>query len=146
MFRFITSLALVILTASVQLTSYSYVGGLKPNFTFVLLLVLFLFYKDLLRRAIVIFIAALILRFGAGLEIENMMFIIASILGALLIDKIPSWKLVNVLIAAVLGTFLINIIHFDFGTVLTETGYNLVIAALFFSIYKLWQGKYEKEQ
>lgn len=92
-----------------------------------------------------IFAAALILRFEPGLEMENIMFIVAAILGALLIDKIPSWKFVNLLVAAVLGTFLISIIHFDFWIVLTETSYNLVITTLFFAIYKLWQGKYERD-
>jgi len=145
MSRFITSLALVVLAASVQLTGYSYIGGLKPNLTLILLLVLFLSYKDWLRRAIIIFIAALVLRFGPGLEIENIMFIASAILGAFLIDKIPSWKFVNLIVATVIGTLLINIIHFDFLIVLTETGYNLVIAALFFAIYKLWQEKYERK-
>ncbi len=146
MFRFIISIVLIAFASFTQLTSYAFVGSLKPNFALVLLFIFSLIYKDWLRRAILIFLAALLLKFGPGVEVQNVLFIIGALLGIFVIDKIPSIKFVNLILAVIVGTLTVNIINFEVGAVLTEALYNLIFALLFFTVYRLWLGKYEKNQ
>src|SRR3989338_1004781 len=146
MFRFIPSIVLVVFASLTQLNSYAFVGSLKPDFTLVVLLLLSFVYKDWLRRATLIFLAALILKFGPGVEVQNVLFIIGTLLGIFVIDKVPSTKLINLILAVIVGTLTVNIINFEVRTVLVETLYNLIVALLLFTIYRLWIGKYEKNQ
>lgn len=146
MFRFIISIVFVGFAALTQLTSYAFIGSVKPNLTLVVLLVLSLIYNDWFRRAVLIFLAALFLKFGPGVEAQNVMFIIGALFGIFVIDKIPSVKFVNLLLAVIVGTLTINIINFEIWTALMETLYNLVIAFSLFIIYRLWLGKYEKNR
>ena|SRR3990167_9404604 len=146
MFRFIPSIFLLVFASLTQLTSYAFVGSLKPNLTLVVLLVISIIYKDWLRRATLIFLAALLLKFGQGLEVQNVMFILSALLGIFLIDRIPSIKFVNLVLAVIVSTLTINITNFEAWTVFTEMLYNLIVALLLFTIYRLWLGKYEKNQ
>lgn len=144
MFRFILSVILVAFAALAQLTNYVFVGSIKPNFALVIILLFSLVYKDWLRRAIFIFLAALFLKFGSGVEIQNILFIISSFLGIFMLDKIPSIKLVNLILAVIAGTLTVNIINFEVWRVIMETFYNLAIALSLFIIYRIWLGKYER--
>lgn len=146
MSRFIASLTLVVLAALLQLTSYALVAHVKPDFTLVLVIFLSFIYKDWLKRAVLIFLAAFILKFGKGIELENILFILSSFIGIFIIEKFPSVRVVNLFAAVILTTFLMNLAHFNLPTALTEMLYNIFISLSYFGIYKLWQGKYGRNQ
>lgn len=146
MFRFIANLALIVLAALLQLTNYAFIFGIKPNFVLILILILSIHYKDWLKRAILILVAAIILKFGQGIEIQSALFILSALFGMLIVDKFPSFKFVNLLLALVIATFTINIIHFELWTIFKEALYNILIFLGCFVIFKLWQRKYEIEQ
>ena len=146
MFRFIASLGLVALAALLQLTNYAFIAGVKPNFTFVAILIFALIYTDWLKRAILIFIAALVLKFNQGIELENILFILSSLMGILIIDKLPSSRFINSILAVLAATLFMNIFHFEVWPLFKEMAYNILIFLSFYGIYQLWHGVLEKKR
>lgn len=141
MFRFTVSAIAIVLGALIQFTSYASIYGVKPNFVLVILLVLGSVYANWLERFVLIFISALMLKFGLGFETQNILFIAGSFLGVILIDKLPFPKLTNLTLALLTASLLINILDFESSRVILEAVYNISIMLLSLGIYKLWQRK-----
>ncbi len=136
MFRFIVSIIVIVLGALTQFTSVASIYGVKPNIVLILLLIFSSTYTNWLERSILIFISALMLKFGSGLETQNILFIVSSCVGVMITDKFPFPKLINLTLALLTATFIINILDFEFWRVILEFSYNILIILLSFGIYK----------
>lgn len=141
MFRFIASVLIVIIVSLFQLSSYSFIGGIKPDIILALLIVLSLVYTNWAERILLILISSIILKFGGGFDSQNAIFIIFSILSMGAVDKFPFSKLVNAMAALLISTLAINLVHLNFTIFIAEAFYNLVLFLLFFGIQRLWQKK-----
>ncbi len=141
MFRFIASVFIVTVASLFQLSNYGFIGNIKPDITLVLLIVLSLVYTNWTERTLLIFISSIILKFGGGLDLQNAVFVISSILSMVAVDKFPFHKLVNAILALLVSTLTINLVHFNFNVFIAEIFYNLTLFFLFFEIQRLWQKK-----
>lgn len=139
MFRFTVSVFLVTITSLFQLSSYSFIGGIKPDIALVLLIVLSLIYTNWTERALLIFISAVILKFGSGFDLQNAVFIITSLLSIGAVDRFPFHKLTNAVLALLISTLAINLVYFNPVVFTLEAFYNLALFLLFFGTQRLWQ-------
>jgi len=141
MLKFVFSALLVVIIALFQLTSYSFIGSIKPNLSLILILIFSLMNKEWVLRLILIFAAALLLRFSVSFETQNVLFIISSIVGMIIIDYLPWKPVLNIIFAIIIATLLSNIIDFNFYRVLTEAGYNVILGFIVFLIIQRIYGK-----
>lgn len=141
MFRFIASVLIVIVVSLFQLSNYSFIGGIKPDIVLALLVVLSLVYTNWAERMLLILISGIVLKFGGGFDPQNAVFIIFSILSMGAVDKFPFPKLINAILALLVSTLAINLVHLNFIIFIAEAFYNLVLFLLFFGIQRLWQKK-----
>lgn len=139
MFLFIGSFSVVVVASLFQLSSYAFIGEVKPDIALTLLIILSLVYTGWLERLLLIFVSALILKFGNGLDLQNAVFIISAILSMGIIDKFPFSKLANAIGALLISTLAINLVHFNLTVFILEAFYNLTLFLLFFGIQRLWQ-------
>ena len=139
MFPFIANLGFLIGASLFQLTNYAFINNVKPNLALVLVIFLSLIYNSWLTRLIFIFTAAVIFKFGSGLELGNVLFILASFIGIYIAENLPASFLLNFIVATLVATSLVNLNHYDIGVVLTESVYNVILVLGYYSVYKLWQ-------
>ena len=139
MFRFTASIFIVIVASLFQLSNYAFIGDIRPDIALSLLIVLSLVYTGWTERALLIFISAVILKFGSGFDLQNAVFIIFSILSMVAVDKFPFPKLTNAILALLVSTLAINLVRFDLTIFTAEAFYNLALFLLFFGIQRLWQ-------
>ncbi|MEK7195862.1 MAG: hypothetical protein AAB659_01335 [Patescibacteria group bacterium] len=139
MFRFIASVFIVTVTSLFQLSNYALIGGIKPNIALALLIVLSLIYTSWTKRALLIFVSAVILKFGSGFDLQNAVFIITSVLSMGAVNRLPFHKLTNAILALLVSTLAINLVHFSPIVFAAEAFYNLALFLLFFAIQRLWQ-------
>ncbi len=141
MFLFIVSVFIVAVVSLFQLSNYGFIGDIKPNIALALLMVLSLVHTNWIERTLLIFISAIILKFGGGFDLQNTVFIISSIAGMLAVDRFPFPKLINAISALLISTLVINLVHINLIVLTKEAFYNLVLFLLFFGIQRLWQKK-----
>jgi len=141
MLKFVFSALLVVIIALFQLTSYSFIGDIKPNLSLILILIFSLINKEWVLRLILIFAAALLLRFSVSFEMQNVLFIISSIVGMIIIDYLPWKPVLNIISAIIIATLLSNIIDYNFYRVFTEAGYNVILGFIVFLIIQRIYGK-----
>ncbi|MBI1839108.1 MAG: hypothetical protein HYR95_02355 [Candidatus Colwellbacteria bacterium] len=141
MLKFIISATVVALVSLLQTTNLAFVGGVKPDFSLVLVLFMSILYKDWLKRSILIFIAAFVLKFSPGLEIENVIFIVSAITGVLLLDWLPMSPILNLFIITGAATVVFNLSAFEIQVFAEEFIYNLMVLSLCLVIYNLWRRK-----
>lgn len=139
MFLFIGSFSVVVVASLFQLSSYAFIGEVKPDIALTLLIILSLVYTGWLERLLLIFVSALILKFGNGLDLQNAVFIISAILSMGMIDRFPFSKLANAIGVLLISTLVINLVHFNLTVFILEAFYNLTLFLLFFGIQRLWQ-------
>jgi hypothetical protein len=131
MWQFIVSLLLVAALALIQLTNWFSAANLKPNLILALLAALTLFEPNWLKRSIFIFTAVFLLKFSPTLNWLDL----------ILIDNLPWLKPVNLLVAIVAGTILLNLDNFRPALVFPELIGNIFLSFLFFSLLKLIYGE-----
>ena len=138
MFPFIVSLFALFLVSFFQLTNYSLIGFIKPDLSLVLIIFLSTIYKDWLKRLILILLAAVVFKFGVGLELGSGLFILGSLVGIITATKLPGSKSVNLAVGVLVATLTTNIANFNLTIFLLESLYNLLALLVYYSIYKLW--------
>lgn len=141
MLKFVSSALLVIIVSLFQLTSYSFIGGIKPNLSLIFILIFSLINKEWVLRLNLIFIAALLLRFSVSFEAQNILFIASSIAGIIIIDYLPWKSALNIISAIIAATVLSNILDFNSYRFFAEAGYNIVFGFIVFLIIKRIYGK-----
>src|SRR3989338_3422124 len=138
MFLFTASLFVLFLVSLFQLTNYAFVGPIKPDLALVLVIFLSFIYKDWIKRLILIFLAAVIFKFGVGLELGNGLFIVSSLIGIITAEKLPGSLALNFIVGISIATLVMNITSFHVTTFLLELTYNLSALLVYYLIYKLW--------
>ena len=113
MFLFTGSFFIVVVASLFQLSSYAFIGEVKPDIALTLLIILSLVYTGWLERLLLIFVSALILKFGNGLDLQNAVFIISAILSMGIIDRFPFPKLASAIGALLVSTLVINLVHYN---------------------------------
>jgi hypothetical protein len=141
MWQFIISLLLVAALALIQLTNWFSVANLKPNLILALLASLTLFEPNWLKRSIFIFTAVFLLKFSPTLNWLDLILLLSLYLVMVLIDNLPWLKPVNLLVALVAGTILLNLDNFRPALVFPELIGNIFLSFLFFSLLKLIYGE-----
>lgn len=139
MFRFTASVFIVTIVSLFQLSNYAFIGEIKPDIALALLIVLSLVCTGWTERALLIFISAVILKFGSGFDPQNAVFIITSLLSMGAVDRLPFLKLTNAILALLISTLAINLVRFNPAVFTLEAFYNLVLFLLFFGVQRLWQ-------
>lgn len=135
MFQFILSAIAVFIAGLFQLSNI-FVFGVKPNIALVLVLSLSLVNKEWIERVILILAACVSLSFAPFFDSEVILSAGILVLGIWLIDNLPWTQLMNLAAVAVTATFAVNVYNFDIRSVLIETIYNLILAAIFFNLIK----------
>lgn len=138
MLVFIGSFILTIVAASVQATNWILLDAtIKPNLIFVVLVILGIINPNWIKRVILILTAALILKFTPGLSLLDLTFVGASVAAIILIDFLPWQQLINLFLAVTIGTIIINLDHLTFLPLIYELMLNLLLAFVFFALFKL---------
>jgi hypothetical protein len=122
-----------------QLTNYSLIQGVKPNLALVFVLFFSYLHKEWLKRIVLVFAAAVIFKFGIAIETQNILFIISSLLGILIVEKLPASPWFSLTAATAVGTIAIGLANFDLYTVTWELTYNLLAILGVYSLFRLWQ-------
>ncbi len=107
----------------------------------VAILIFSLINKEWVSRLILVFIAALLLRFSASFEAQNILFIASSIIGIIIVDYLPWKPVLNIIFAIIAATILSNILDFDSYRFFTEAGYNIILGFVVFWIIQRIYGK-----
>ena len=138
MSQFIASVFIIAITALLQTTHLIAVTGIKPNLVLIMLAILAAFHKNWLVCLSLILIATLIITFSPMITWLDVIFIAPMLFVVAVVDYAPWRKLINVLIAIVAGTLIINMVSFDFITTLKELLMNLALAGVVFPLVQLF--------
>jgi hypothetical protein len=141
MLRFIFSALLVVIVTLFQLTSYSFIGIIKPNFPLILILIFSLVNKQWVERLILVFVSALLLRYSTSFELQNILFIASLMAGMIIIDYLPWKPVLNIIFAIIVATIISNISNLDSYGFLMEVGYNIIFGFIAFWIFSFIYGK-----
>lgn len=139
MLVFIGSFILTVIAAFVQTTNWILLDAtIKPNLIFVVLVILGIMNPNWIRRATLILVAALILKFTPGFSAFDLTFIGASVAAIILMDFLPWQQPINLFLAVTVGTAVINLDHLTFLPLIYELILNLLLALVFFALPKLF--------
>ncbi len=138
MLVFIGSFILTIIAAFFQATNWIlFDATIKPNLIFVVLMILGIINSSWVKRAILILVAALILKFTPGFSLLDLTFIGATVASIILMDFLPWQQPINLLLAVTIGTIIINLDRLTFLPLTYELILNLLLAFVLFSLLKL---------
>jgi len=138
MLVFIGSFILTVIAASVQATNWILLGDIiKPNLIFVILMILGVMNPGWIRRAVLVLAAALILKFAPGFSFLDLTFIGAVAASMVLMDFLPWRQPINLLLAVIVGTIIINLNNLTFLPLIYELILNLLLAFVLFALLKL---------
>lgn len=135
MLVFIGSLALVVITAFIQMTNWLLIGAIvKPNLLLVVLVILATLNPGWIKRAILVLMAALIVKAGPGFVLPDLIFAAAALISIILLDVLPWQRTINTLIAASAGTLVVNLFHFTLLPIVYELTLNLFLAFILLNL------------
>lgn len=138
MLVFIVSFILAIIAASVQATNWILLDAtIKPNLIFVVLVILGIINPNWIKRAILILVATLILKFTPGFSLFDLTFIGTAAAAMILMDFLPWRQPINLFLAVTVGTVIIDLDHLTFLPLIYELILNLLLAFVFFALSKL---------
>ena len=138
MLVFIGSFILTAIAAFVQATNWILFGSIiKPNLIFVILMILGIVNPGWIKRAILILTAALILKFTPGFSFLDLIFVGAAAASIALMDFLPWRQPINLLLAVLIGTIIINLDNLTFLPLTYELILNLLLAFVLFALLKL---------
>lgn len=136
MFQFAVNSILVAIASILQTTSLFSIGGIKPNLTLVLLLVIGIYEEKWPRRIILILISMLFLKLSVYPSISIIAFGSYVALGMWLIDHLPWRKEFNGIISLAAIFIIQNLFSYPLVIAGWEFIYNFVFGALFVLIIK----------
>jgi len=141
MLLFTVSTILVAAASFIQTTNFAFMGDIKANLVFALLVVIANAEKNWSKRSLLILISALILRFSPTIIWIDVIFIFTSFLMVALVDYLPWRKGINSVAAATTGTIFINLSSFDLRLVALEIAVNVIFVIAFFILFEYLYGK-----
>lgn len=127
------SVFLVLGAALLQLTSFTFLWGVKPNLTLILILLFSVAVRSWTYRLILLVVGGTFLKFYAGKDISTFIFPLITMLAILLTDYLPWQSAINYSLAVITATVILNIPGSSLGIVFLEAVYNLVL---------FWTGHY----
>lgn len=138
MLVFTVSVILTIAVALLQTTNWLLFGPvLKPNLILITLIILSLINESWTKRFVLILTASLILKFTPGFSLFDFVFLGAALLAIILTNSLPWQEPVNLLLATLAGTVIINLASLHFPAVIYEIILNLFLALILFTLLKL---------
>lgn len=146
MFKILTILILVIVSAFLQGTNFN-IGGVKPNWILTSLAALAFLEADLFFFSIIVLAAIIVLRYQPAFDWNLTALIIVVFAVFFLGRRLPGREIVNflfVLILATIGIYLLidpEFIFRNFSFFLRELIYNLILGMAYFHIFKSLIGK-----
>ncbi len=142
---FILEIFIIALASFVQLTNAAFFNAVKPDLALALLLAMAAYDKRWERRISWLIVAALILKFMPQFDIQALFFVLAALIGMLIIDYLPWRHWIGVVVAVIAGTLVVNFKLFglEWGATFTEMLYNVPLALLLTYLASLAYGKKE---
>jgi len=141
------SILVVLLAATLQNEHVFGISGIRPNLVLVVLIVLCFFTNDLGLFCLLILLACIGIRFAPGISREALALTLVS-LAAFFVKERAVWPGVfATAILLLLGTFCMyafiqpQFIYQDFGSVVFESVYNIVLGFVLFEIVSLYVKK-----
>ena len=134
MFLFFVSVLTVATAALLQTTEAIAFGPIKPNLVLILIVILSSIYKDWSYRFILVLTGATILKFSELFQLSDLVLIAALLLSIVIIDYLPWRKLINIELAVILGTLILNLVVFTPTTLILETLTNVILTVAIFII------------
>lgn len=119
--------------ALLQLTSFTFLWGVKPNLTLVLILIFSVAVRSWTYRFILLVVGGTFLKFYTGKDIGVFIFPSITLLAILLTDYLPWQSVINYSLSVIIATVILNIPGSSLEVVSLETVYNLVL---------FWTGHY----
>ncbi len=142
MLAFIVSLVLVILASLLQITNFLLIGGIKSNLLVALFATLAHLDKNWIRRAILVFSSAFILKFTPYLTWVDLIYVSTAFFIFALVDYLPWKRLVNSLAAGITGTLILSVSFFHLKAFTLETLMNVILVIVFFVFLEIfYEGK-----
>ena len=135
MFRFLTSLIIIVAASLLQISDI-FIFGIKPNILLVSLLALSIINNLWIQRIILVLSSVVVLNFypmisfGSIFDLRLLFFAAIAVLAITLIDYAPWTNLINLSLAVVLSTIILNIYNFDLTSVVLESLYNILLSLL----------------
>jgi hypothetical protein len=146
MLVFTGSIIAIAVAAFLQTANIFVVGFIKPNVVFALLVVLSHVHKDWVKRAFLVLVPALILKFSPAIAWVDAIFIATSFFVVALVDYLPWKRLINSIFAVIAGTVILGAPSFDIVALTTELVFNIILVAAFFIIFEKIYEKEAKKQ
>lgn len=127
---------LIILSSLLQLTDILSIAGIKPNLVLVFLIISAMTWDDWLKRLVLTLVGAVLMKFSPGTDIYNTLFIIASLIGMGIYDKLPWAKMINGAVVLFIATLITHILTLEIGVMFGEIIYNIIV---FLGLYAILQ-------
>jgi hypothetical protein len=142
MLQFIVNFLIIVFGALIQITNVAFISTLKPNIVLACLVAISVFQKDWIGRSILILMAEIILTFQPTFGWMDLVLISTFALTMALVDFLPWKKIINIILAVIFGTTILNItLHFSFMLFLKEAIMNTILAILVFWLIELIYAK-----
>lgn len=142
MLRFVVNLSLIVVGGLFQSAIWFVFAGVKPDIVMTVVIVALIVDHDWMDRLAFILLGELMLQFGPGPDIYDIIFLGLMVISAVVIDHVSLQQYLTLGSVTVAATILMNIYgRVQFTIILTELAYNLVLAILLYTVFKvtLWQ-------
>lgn len=146
MLPFIASAALAVAAAFLQLTDITLIGNANVNFVLATVIVLGTVHEEWMKRWILILISVFILKFSPIINWFDIVLIATLFLAIIIVDYLPWRKFINVSVAIIIGTVILNIESFSLDSFILEVFLNILTAFLVFWLLKLTYAEKIKKQ
>ncbi len=142
MLRFVINLALIIAAGLLQLSTWFVFAGVKPNLVMALTLVIIIIDHNWFERLAFILVAELMLQFAPVPDIYNLIFLGLMMVSALVFDYLRLQHYLILGVTITLATIFIDVYgRVQWGMVLTEVAYNLVLVILIYTVINTFYGQ-----
>lgn len=146
MLLYIVSTTVLAVAAIVQTTNIFIVYSIKPNLVFALLVLFAHIYKSWSKRALLILVPALLLKFSPTLAWIDIIFIASAFLIMALVDYFPWRRIINSVFAVTVGTVVIGMPTFSLSPIVIETALNVaLVLILFLPLEFIYEKEKEKQ-
>lgn len=146
MLLYIVSATVLAVAAIVQTTNIFIVYSIKPNLVFALLVLFAHIYKSWPKRALLILVPALLLKFSPTLVWIDIIFIASAFLIMALVDYFPWRRIINSVFAVTVGTVVISMPTFSLSPIVIETALNVaLVLTLFLPLEFIYEKEKEKQ-
>lgn len=136
----LSSVALAI-TSFLQTTEFVSINSIKPNLPLIFLIVFASVYKSWLHRFTLALIAGIILKFTVVFGLTDLIFLAAVLLGMALLDYLPWRKYINIELAVLISTIIINLTSIVPSRIFLEALANAVLTIIIFAAVEFLYAK-----